>query len=333
MDLLLPLPVRISKITPSIIGNTALARSIFSGASRTLGRSGDRYGFDVTVSQASDKESFPMRGALRNIRAGMRSQANRLWLADPSYQLRGSFPTGELLLNGTFSQGAAGWGTFAAAISVADGYARVQNTTTAAGYITNAAAVALVSGVSYVVRVLTYPGSVVGWAINGGTTSGGSGYFASGTLTTQQLFVQPVTASTVNFFLGLQNATANVGDFAHFLYASLSRCSLVNGASQTGPNLNINALPASAAGLLLPGDRVQIGTQLNTVVAPLNSNASGQGYLQCALPWRISPASGAPVIIDKPMARCILTSNTGSWDESPGGFADFELVLEESLDL
>lgn len=327
----MPLPVRVSKITPSILSNTALSRSIFSGATRTLGRSGDRYGFDVTVSQASDKESFPMRAALRNIRAGMRGQANRLWLPDPSYKLRGSFPTGELLVNGTFAQGSTGWTTSSATLSVADGYARVQNSAAANGAIITAAAIPIVSGVAYVVRALAYPGIVSSWFLNAGATSGSTSYFTSSAA--QGLFIGQLTASGTTLWITLACGTAVVGDFVHYLYASVSRCALVNGGSQTGPSLNIQALPISTSGLLLPGDRVQIGTQLNTVVAPLNSNGSGLGLMQCALPWRVSPANGAAVIVDKPMARCVLTSNTGSWDETPGGFADFEFVLEESLDV
>ena len=362
MDLLLPLPVRVSKISLVPLSNTAASPSIFSGAMRTLSRSGDRFGFDITVSQASDKEAFPMRSALRNVRSGLRGQTNRIWFADPSYKLRGAFPTGEILPNGYFSFGSSNWGTSAAALSVADGYARVQNAGSASGYAVNATAATLAAGASYVARAFLYPGNQASWKVNGGTTSGASDVFASGALTTGGLFIQAFTASgsggagvtmddlsvtmdstsvtldsggggASSFFLSLLCGTTTAADFVHYMLASVSRCALVNGGAQTGANLNIQALPATTAGLLLPGDRVQIGTQINTVVAPLNSDGSGLGYLQCALPWRVSPANGAAVIIDKPMARCYLTSITAGWDESPGGFADFNLQIQESLDL
>lgn len=330
MDLLFPLLSRTAKVTPSFISNTAVGRSIFSNVARTLQRSGSHFGFDIMVAKVNNRDV--LKAALRNLRVGMDGQANRLWFADPSYRQRGSFPTGELVVNGAFAAGAAGWTTSNATLSVADGYARVQNTTTSAGVIDNTSAIALVSGVAYVVRVLTYPGSVAGWAVSGGTTSFSSSYFGSGGLSAQGLFIQALTASAANFFLSLSVNSTVSGDFAHFLWASLSRCALVNGGSQTGSKLNIQGLPASTAGLLLPGDRVQIGTQLNAVAAPLNSDGSGFGVLQCQLPWRASPANGAAVIISNPMARCILSDNTGSWDESPGGIADFEFQMEESLD-
>lgn len=334
MDLLLPLPVRVTKITTTPISNTALSRSIFTGVSGSLARGGDRFGFDVTVTGASDRESFPMRAALRNIRAGLRGQANRIWLSDPSYKLRGSFPTGELMTNGNFARGATGWATTNSALSVADGYARVQNTAATTGNITNSTAMPIISGSAYVARALPYPGlqtTPLGWAFNGGATLGAGGYF-SVIVTAQALFIASFTAAGATFFFSLQNQSTTNGDFVHFLYASASRCALVDGASQVGANLFISSLPANSAGLLLPGDRVQIGTQLNSVVAPLSSDGAGVGYLQCALPWRTSPANNAPVIIDNPMARCILSDSSTGWDDSPGGFADFQFKLEESLD-
>lgn len=332
MDLLFPVPVRVSTITPAPLSNTASGRSIFSGALRTLGRAGDRFGFDITVSAANDREVFPMRAALRNIRSGLRGQANRLWFADPSYKLSGSFPTGELVVNGTFVQGAAGWSTSAASLAVAGGYARVQNSGAAPGLAGNAAAISIVNGASYVARAFSYPGNQPDWNFIGGTAAFGSTYFTAGLQTTTGLLAMPFTAGGTTLFIAVSCSTSVAADFIHFLWLSVSRCALVNGASQTGTVLRIQALPASVNGLLLPGDRVQIGTQLNTVAAPLNSDGSGLGYLQCHLPWRVSPANGAAVIIDKPMARCALTNITDGWDESPGGFADFEFQIEESLD-
>lgn len=335
MDLLFPMSVRATKITPGIASNTAAGASVFSGALRTLARSGDRFTFDVTISGANDKQSFPARAALRRLLSALRGQANRIWFADPSYRPRGSFPTGELIPNGNFVYGATGWATAGAGsvLAAADGYGRVQLSAAAAGYAYNAANVPIISGAAYVARALSYPGNVSSWFVWGGANTGAAtSYFVTGTLTAQSLVIEQFTASGTTFVLSLGNGSANIGDFVHYLYASLSRCALVNGGAQTGQNLNIQALPVSTSGLLLPGDRVQIGTQLNTVDAPLNSNGSGLGLLQCTLPWRVSPANGAAVIIHKPMARCVLTSNAGTWDENPGSLADFEFQIQESLD-
>jgi hypothetical protein len=333
MDLLFPLPARVSKITPGIASNTAASGSVFSGALRTLARSGDRFTFDIAVSGATDREAFPLRAALRRLSSALRGQTNRLWFADPSYKPRGSFPTVELLGNPNFVLGPVGWTTSNASLTVADAYARVQNSGSAAGYIVNVGAAATISGAAYVARALTYPGSQSAWKVNCGATAGDAGLLTSGALTGQRLYWGALTAGGTSVYVSLLCNTATANDFVHYLYVSLSRCALVNGGSQTGPNLNIQALPASTSGLLLPGDRVQIGTQINTVDAPLNSNGSGLGLLQCTLPWRVSPVNGAPVIIFNPMARCILTNSSGTWDESPGRIADFEFQIQESLDL
>jgi hypothetical protein len=103
-------------------------------------------------------------------------------------------------------------------------------------------------------------------------------------------------------------------------------------ATQSGSGLNLRGLAVFNAGQLLPGDRVQIGTQLNTVTASLNASAVGTGHLQCAIPWRTPPADGDAVIINNPMARCVLTENVGGWSNSPGGFGDFDFEFEEALD-
>lgn len=103
--------------------------------------------------------------------------------------------------------------------------------------------------------------------------------------------------------------------------------------AQTGSGLHIKGLPASTANLLIRGDRVQLGNQLCKVVAPLNSDASQLGYLQLAYGPRTGPADNAPVIINNPMGRFILTGNESGWSDAPGLFSDFDFELEESLDV
>ena len=102
--------------------------------------------------------------------------------------------------------------------------------------------------------------------------------------------------------------------------------------SQVGNALHLKGLPASTADLLLPGDRVQIGTQLNIVTAPLDSDASGLGYLEFAFRLRASPADNAPVIIHQPFGRFIQTGNETGWDQQPGGVSNYEMQIEEALD-
>lgn len=108
---------------------------------------------------------------------------------------------------------------------------------------------------------------------------------------------------------------------------------VTTGIAQSGASLRLKGLPASTNGLLLPGDRVQSGYQLNTVTQPLNSDSSGIGFLQCATAWRTAPADSAPIIVNNPMGRFMLTGNESGWSDSPGVTSDFEFVMEESLDV
>lgn len=103
------------------------------------------------------------------------------------------------------------------------------------------------------------------------------------------------------------------------------------GTAQNGSRLNLKGLPASTQGLLRAGDPVQIGNQINFVTASLDSNAAGLGVLQCALPWRQSPADNDPVIINKPMAKMLLAGDSIDWETGPGQFSPFTIELVEDV--
>lgn len=104
------------------------------------------------------------------------------------------------------------------------------------------------------------------------------------------------------------------------------------GASQTGSALYVKGLPASTAGLLLPGDQFEVitsrGSELKIVTAALDSDAAGLGYLQFEPLLRGVPADNAAIIIHEPMGRFIFTGEAPEWSNEPGIFttasADFE---------
>lgn len=100
--------------------------------------------------------------------------------------------------------------------------------------------------------------------------------------------------------------------------------------AQTGPGYYTKGWPASTNGLLLMDDWVQIGNQLNKVVAPVNSDAAGKAYLQLAYPQRTAPSDNDPVIIHQPFSRFIAMSNEGGYDFRPK-FADHQFELVEAL--
>ncbi len=107
------------------------------------------------------------------------------------------------------------------------------------------------------------------------------------------------------------------------------------GTSQTGGALHLKGLPASTSGLLLASDWAEViaptYSELKRVTAPLNSDAAGLGYLQFEPTLRNSPADGAAVIIQKPMAMMMLDSNTVRWADDDEGFCDLEFTAVEDL--
>jgi hypothetical protein len=342
-DYLFPPASRMTTTRWDHVANTAASRSIFTGAVQTLGRGGDRWQVGVTVSNSHDtKLTYAERSALKSLRAILRGQTNRCHMADTGYQKRGSFPALEILANNTFASGTTGWSTSAlfnlsaaernlTAIRVS-----VPSPQVAGTIITNTSAATGIASVPYVARafVVNGKGNHTNYGLAIGSSSGGTQYVNTTGLTAGMLTTSVVPGGTSLFIrVSDQQVTGTANDDTlHVLYLSLSRCALVKGASQVGAGLVIDGMPTSTSGLLLPGDRVQIGNQLNVVWAPLNSNSSGEGYLHCATPWRASPADNAPVIIHNPMGRFVLTENAGGWDDRPGRWSDFSFNFEEALD-
>lgn len=88
---------------------------------------------------------------------------------------------------------------------------------------------------------------------------------------------------------------------------------VVNGASQTGAELAIDGLPASATGYLKAGDYIQLGSgstaTLHKVLNDVDSNASGQATLDIWPDLRSSPTDGSTVVISDAVGVFRLASN------------------------
>jgi len=115
-----------------LVSNTAASRSIFTGATRSVSRAGDRMRIALATTAASDRETYSSRAALKSLRAALRGMGNRCYVFDPSYAIRGSFPAAELIPNNDFSNGTNGWNSVNAALTVSDRVMRVTATTPAA---------------------------------------------------------------------------------------------------------------------------------------------------------------------------------------------------------
>lgn len=535
MDLLYPPWLRTSSVRFDFVSNTEIARSVFSGATNSVERAGDRLRAKLTVSNASDRAVVAERSILKSLYAQLRGQANRIFICDPSYTCRGSFPAPELFSNSTFQSGTAGWltegayalsasdrvmrmtrgaydGGFAGTVAPyqsptlaaympyvargivnfgqgqggcalynsasADGITRqnISSTLTASGLVT-AIIVPLTAGVYSIGLVGQQTSGAMGtqdfyetsfvslsrcalvdnganlfpysdqldnaaWSKTRSSITANSTAAPDGTLTADT-FIEDSSASnthaisqtisvgsnaadyclsfalkpnsrtwaflqlyeftgatiatayfnlstgavgtvfaganwsnlrtytkalgngwyhcsliarktnaaiSLTAFLYLASGNGGViysGDGASNFYAwrgTLSQSSvpvrlaqttgsaLASGTAQSSKDIFLKGLPASTSGLLLPGDWVQLGTDLNMVVSSLSSDAMGLGYLRLYRPLRAAAADNDPVIINMPMGRFVATQASGGWDDSPGVFGNFEREFEESLD-
>ena len=90
---------------------------------------------------------------------------------------------------------------------------------------------------------------------------------------------------------------------------------LVNGANQYGSTLNIDGCPASVNGYLLPGDYFGVNGELKMLVAPVNTNGSGQATLTFKPALRNKPADNATITLVKPTcAMALIDDQQGIWE-------------------
>lgn len=91
----------------------------------------------------------------------------------------------------------------------------------------------------------------------------------------------------------------------------------VNGASQTGQDLNITSNQLSATGYLLAGDYIQLGTgsttSLHKVLVDANTDVSGNATLTLWPNVRTAPANGATVTVQSASGRWRLAGNESGW--------------------
>ena len=132
------------------------------------------------------------------------------------------------------------------------------------------------------------------------------------------------------FLLGDPNAATPRGSAA-----TAAGTPLVNGASQTGNELAIDGLPASATGYLLAGDYIQLGSgstaRLYKVLEDVDTNASGEATLNLWPDLRSSPANDAAVVVTSAKGVFRLNSNEANWDINNAGFYSISFAAVEAL--
>lgn len=94
----------------------------------------------------------------------------------------------------------------------------------------------------------------------------------------------------------------------------------VNGANQTGDELNIQGLPFNATGYLKAGDYIQLGEEstakLYKVLENVDSDELGQATLNLWPAVRVAPNDDDPVTVSNCVGNFRLNTSETSWDIS-----------------
>jgi hypothetical protein len=143
-------------------------------------------------------------------------------------------------------------------------------------------------------------------------------------------FFVKLNGSYGTFLMGDPNAGTPRGSAA-----TSAGTPVVNGASQTGSELDIDGLPASAIGYLKAGDYIQLGSagtsELYKVLDDVNSNASGEATLTIWPDLRASPADDATVTVTSAKGLFRLTTNTSDWQINEAGFYQISFGAAEAI--
>jgi len=133
-----------------------------------------------------------------------------------------------------------------------------------------------------------------------------------------------------SFLLGDPNAATPQGSAA-----TAAGTPVVNGASQTGNELTIDGLPASATGYLKAGDYIQLGSgstaSLHKVLDDVDTNSSGEATLTIWPDLRSSPADDAAVVVSNAKGVFRLTTSATDWQINNAGFYSMAFGASEVL--
>ena len=146
----------------------------------------------------------------------------------------------------------------------------------------------------------------------------------------------PPIVGTANFnawraFMALMRGAANDVQIPVDVTAqsAIANTMSVNGANQTGRNINVDGLPNSTA-ILKAGQFVTIGNQLLQLTADVTSNGSGQATLSFEPAIRVAPADNATVEFRNPYALMYMLEDA-SYSVEPGYVYSLNLNMRESF--
>lgn len=234
-ELIWPPSLRISSAEWALVGNAGESRSPLSGAGQTIDRSGDRWRCTLNVENASDRASVAERAIASSFLASIRNKNNRVWIAVPGYEQRGSFPSSELFTNEDFSNGTTGWLSSHVTISVRDRVLRATISDVAANTQVYQQNIAVIQYAPYSLRAMFSTTGGLNAIAAGPALADAVSQNADYTTNRGMRAIARVMESTlVNAFPVVVSSTSgyNAGDISELPFTSLSRCALVD----NGPN-------------------------------------------------------------------------------------------------
>lgn len=246
--------------------------------------------------------------------------------------LRGSFDNSELLVNGDFTNGTSGWSTTEASLVAGSRLLKVTNASANEGRAEQF--VSLTAGRSVVVVADWLAGNVATAEVLIRDVTAGSTLATVTSTTPGRIIVSATVANTGSHLLQLRVNTNVAGDYVYYESASMSRCMITDGGSQTGTKLTVrNAIPASTNGQLKRGDMFTVMIDgvpsLHRLTRDFDSNSTGRGtlFFEPALPGTVS--DGQPVILRNPFCRMYIPSHNASSAYKPPMHGSFALEAVE----
>lgn len=231
-DIVIPNTLNFARARFRLIENVGVSRALYTGRTRTSELGGDRIGcsLEATPSMAAQRaalKSFAMQAGRRN----------RVYLYDPGYRPRGSFPATELLTNADFSQGTTGYTANSATLSASNGVLRATRTKGGTASVEIIQTQDLdVQYAPYALRSLVTapqwpPANTIGPAISDGSQQAVDYQTARGLRTA--VLVPFATNPASQYPVVAQNSAVPPGYYVDLHFASLARCALAD----AGPNL------------------------------------------------------------------------------------------------
>lgn len=108
---------------------------------------------------------------------------------------------------------------------------------------------------------------------------------------------------------------------------------LVNGAGQTGNTVNLSGATASVTNYFRPGDMFAVDNQLKMVTDAVTTGPTGDLTVEFVPRLRQEASNGFSVTTDNPRGVFILATDTVSWQNLPGNFANLSIELIEDINI